>query len=421
MIYLDNAATTFPKPRSVLQAVARAMMFYGANPGRSAHRASLRAAQEVWLCREALAGLLGAPDPARMIFCLNCTDALNMAIQGSLRPGMHVITTALEHNSVLRQLAPLNSAGIIRFTILQPDESGIVTAQQFAEAMAGSDTSKEQYGQNAQAAMTSPQFALPINLLQPLSEVRASLPDTLVICTHASNVTGAIQPVCEIGALCRARGARFILDAAQTAGIIPLDLAHTGCDLAALPGHKGLYGPMGTGVLYIADGANIEPLRKGGTGSSSQSIYQPGDLPECMESGTLNLPGIAGLRAGVDFVRKNGGELREREQALSLRLLRGLAQIPGVRMLGPKQAGCRVGVISFNIGDIPSTEVADALDSGDMHIAVRAGLHCAPLVHEHCGTLRQGAVRISLGAFNTESDVDAALDALEKLAVCKML
>lgn len=416
MIYLDNAATTFPKPRTVPQAVARAMMFYGANPGRSAHRASLRAAQETWLCREALSELLGAPNPARMIFCLNCTDALNMAIQGSLRPGMHVITTALEHNSVLRQLAPLNSAGIIRLTILHPDESGIVTAKQFAEAMESNDTSKE-HVQSAQSAAASPQFTLPINFLQQLSEGRASLPDTLVICTHASNVTGAIQPVCEIGALCRAHGARFILDAAQTAGIIPIDLAHIGCDLAALPGHKGLYGPMGTGVLYIADGANIEPLRKGGTGSSSQSIYQPGDMPECMESGTLNLPGIAGLRAGVEFVRKNGGELREREQALSLRLIRGLGQIPGMRILSPTHTSSRVGVISFNIGDIPSTEVADALEAGDMHIAVRAGLHCAPLAHEHCGTLQQGAVRISLGAFNTESDVDAALDALEKLAV----
>ena len=352
------------------------MLFFGANPGRSAHSLSLRAAREVWSCRERLAELLSAPDPARIVFCLNCTDALNIAVQGSLRPGMHVITTALEHNSVLRQLAHLNSSGAIRLTILQPGSDGTVAAAQFERAIS---------------------------------------PDTsLVICTHASNVTGAIQPVVEIGALCRARGVRFVLDAAQTAGIIPVNVKAIGCDLAAMPGHKGLYGPMGTGALYIADGVDVQPLRRGGTGSSSQNVYQPDEMPERLESGTLNLPGIAGLRAGIEFVMQRGDATRKSERVLMEKLLFGLKTIPNARILGPQSAAGRVGVVSFNIGSMPSTDIADALNSRG--IAVRAGLHCAPLAHEHYGTLEQGAVRVSLGAFNTEAEIDNLLNALRKIA-----
>lgn len=380
MIYLDNAATTFPKPRGVPEAVNRALTQFGANPGRSAHRLSLRAAHEVWRCRERLAAFFNAPDPARIAFCLNCTDALNMAIQGSLRPGMHVITTALEHNSVLRQLAPLRRAGDISLTILPPDESGTVSAARFAQAM--------------------------------------TRETGLVICTHASNVTGAIQPVGEIAALCRARGVRFVVDMAQTAGLLPIDLQAIGCDLAALPGHKGLYGPMGTGALCVAPGVELRPLRRGGTGSSSQSVYQPDELPDSLESGTLNLPGIAGLDAGIAFIAGHAAEVRGVERELLSRLLEGLAGL-GARILGPQDVNGRVGVVSFNLGSTPSTDIADALSGDDDSgcIAVRAGLHCAPLAHEHYGTLEQGAVRISLGAFNTLQDVEAALRALERFAV----
>lgn len=379
MIYLDNAATTFPKPSATVEAFARAMLLYGANPGRSAHSLSLRAAREVWACREKLAALIGAPDPARIVFCLNCTDALNMAIRGSIRPGMHVITTSLEHNSVLRQLAPLRRSGRIELTILQPGPDGAVSASQFEQAF-------------------TPRTSL-------------------VVCTHASNVTGAIQPVAQIGALCRRMGVRFVLDAAQTAGLIDVSAPGMCCDLIAMPGHKGLYGPMGTGALYIGPGIELEPLRVGGTGSSSQSVYQPADLPERMESGTLNLPGIAGLSAGLDFVAEQGERIRLRERALMERLISGLKSMPGARILGPQTAALRAGVVSFNLGGASSTDVADALNSldagGARSIAVRAGLHCAPLAHEHYGTLEQGAVRISLGAFNVESDIDAALNALE--------
>ena len=380
MIYLDNAATTFPKPRGVPEAVNRALTQFGANPGRSAHRLSLRAAHEVWRCRERLAAFFNAPDTARIAFCLNCTDALNMAIQGSLRPGMHVITTALEHNSVLRQLAPLRRAGNISLTILPPDESGTVSAARFAQAMT------HETG--------------------------------LVICTHASNVTGAIQPVGEIAALCRVRGVRFVVDMAQTAGLLPIDLQAIGCDLAALPGHKGLYGPMGTGALCVAPGVELRPLRRGGTGSSSQSVYQPDELPDSLESGTLNLPGIAGLDAGIAFIAGHAAEVRGVERELLSRLLEGLAGL-GARILGPQDAEGRVGVVSFNLGSTPSTDIADALSGDDDSgcIAVRAGLHCAPLAHEHYGTLEQGAVRISLGAFNTLQDVEVALMALERFAV----
>lgn len=382
MIYLDNAATTFPKPRATVEAVARAMMLYGANPGRSAHRLSLRAAHEVWGCREKLARLIGASDPTHIIFCLNCTDALNMAIQGNIKPGMHVITTALEHNSVLRQLAPLKRSGNIELTILQPDQNGTVTVEQFEQAF-------------------TPQTGL-------------------VVCTHASNVTGAIQPVAGIGALCRKRGVRFVLDAAQTAGMLDINASAIGCDLIAMPGHKGLYGPMGTGVLYIRPGIEVTPLRLGGTGSSSQSVYQPSDLPERMESGTLNLPGITGLSAGLDFVIEQGALIRERERMLTAQLLDGLHRIPGARVLGPQTADARAGVVSFNIGALPSTDVADALntlsDNEAQCIAVRAGLHCAPLVHEYYGTLEQGAVRVSVGAFNNSADIETLLAALLDIA-----
>lgn len=382
MIYLDNAATTFPKPRATVEAVARAMLLYGANPGRSAHRLSLRAAQEVWACREKLARLIGAPDPTHIIFCLNCTDALNMAIRGSIKPGMRVVTTALEHNSVLRQLAPLKRTGEIELEILQPGPDGTVAPAQFQRA------------------------------LTPRAD--------LVVCTHASNLTGAIQPVAEIAALCRRAGARFVLDAAQTAGLLDIDATALGCDLIAMPGHKGLYGPMGTGALFIAEGVELEPLRVGGTGSSSQSVYQPADLPERMESGTLNLPGIAGLSAGLDFVASEGARIRARERALIEQLLRGLSGIPGVRVLGPQTAAARAGVVSFNLGALPSTDVADALGTLSTDearcIAVRAGLHCAPLAHEHYGTLEQGAVRVSVGAFNSQADIAAALDAIDDIA-----
>ena len=287
----------------------------------------------MWSCREAIGrNCLARADPARIIFCLNCTDALNIAVQGSLRPGMHVITTALEHNSVLRQLAHLNSSGAIRLTILQPGSDGTVAAAQFE---------------------------------------RAIPPDTSLVAarTHASNVTGAIQPIVEIGALCRARGVRFVLDAAQTVGIIPVNVKAIGCDLAAMPGHKGLYGPMGTGALYIADGVDVQPLRRGGTGSSSQSVYQPDEMPERLESGTLNLPGIAGLRAGIEFVMQRGDAARNSECVLMEKLLFGLKTIPNARILGPQSAAGRVGVVSFNIGSMPSTDVADALNSRG--IAVR--------------------------------------------------
>ncbi len=370
MIYLDNAATTFPKPRATVEAVARAMMLYGANPGRSAHRLSLRAAHEVWACREKLARLIGASDPTHIIFCLNCTDALNMAIQGSIKPGMHVITTALEHNSVLRQLAPLKRSGNIELTILQPDQNGTVTVEQFEQAF-------------------TPQTGL-------------------VVCTHASNVTGAIQPVAGIGALCRKRGVRFVLDAAQTAGMLDINASAIGCDLIAMPGHKGLLGPQGTGLLLC--GRDPEPLMQGGTGSISAEQDMPDFLPDRGEAGTVNVPGICGLAAGLSHIRRVGiSSIAVREERETARAAGGLRRLGVPVFTGPHQAG----VLSFLPPDGDCEKAAQ--DFAARGVALRAGLHCAPTAHESAGTLQTGTLRASFGPDASPEQTRGILQAASRL------
>ena len=263
-IYFDNAATSHPKPYCVVQAVKRALTEANANPGRSGHRAAIEAGRIVLDCRERLAALLGAGDPMRIVHCFNCTDALNLAIKGSLHPGDHVIASQLEHNSVLRPLGALAARGRIALTLVPPRPDGFVD---------------------------------PDDILGALTADTA-----LIVCTHASNVTGAIQPVAAIGRLARERGIRYLIDGAQALGAMPVDVNALGCDLYAFPGHKSLLGPQGTGGLYIAPDTDLTPLREGGTGTGSESILQPGELPERYESGTVNLPGIAGLSAGCEWV-----------------------------------------------------------------------------------------------------------------------
>ena len=375
-IYLDNAATSHPKPPAVLDAVARAMTDYNANPGRSGHRAALEAARAVLQTREQLAALMTAPDPLGIVHCFNCTDALNLAIKGSLRAGDHVIATQLEHNSVLRPLAGLAARGRIELTLLPPRPDGFIDPEDVRAALTG----------------------------------RTSL----IVCAHASNVTGAIQPVAAIGQVARHAGVRFLVDGAQTLGALPVDVQALGCDLYAFPGHKSLLGPQGTGGLFIAPGVDLIPQREGGTGSSSDSLLQPEELPERYESGTLNLPGIAGLGAGCAHVKKRLSQIMMHERELCRALYEGLAAMPGATLYSPAGEADRAGIVSFNVADLTSAQVADALARRD--IAVRGGLHCAPGAHRFLGTLRRGAVRASVGHANTFEEIDAFLAAVTEIA-----
>lgn len=377
MIYLDNAATSHPKPAVVVDAVLDALTAHNANPGRSGHARALAAARIVLESRERLASLLGAGDPMSIIHCFNCTDALNLGIKGVLRLGDHVITSVAEHNSVLRVLTELRERRQIELTLIPTDAEGVLEPGAIRSAL----TSRTR----------------------------------LVVLTQASNVSGALQPVQEVGALCAREGLFFLVDGAQLLGSMPVNVEAMGCHLYAFPGHKGLLGPQGTGGLYIKPGLTLNTIREGGTGASSDSMRQNADGPERYESGTLNLPGIAGLSAGTQYVSKRLMEIAERERSLTEHLLRGLLETPGALVYGPREAKRRAGLVSFNLQDYPSGPVADALDR--MGFAVRGGLHCAPGVHTMQGTLKRGAVRASVGHANTHAEIDRFLAAVRKISL----
>lgn len=374
-IYFDNAATSHPKPEGVIRAVQRALTEFNANPGRSGHRAALAAGRVVLETRERLAALLGAEDAMSVVHCFNCTDALNLAIKGSLRRGDHVVATQLEHNSVLRPLCALAARGRIALTLVPPRPDGFIDPDDIRDALTGGTA--------------------------------------LIVCTHASNVTGAIQPVAAIGQLARARGIRYLIDGAQALGAMPVDVKALGCDLYAFPGHKSLLGPQGTGGLYIAPGIVLNPLREGGTGTGSDSMLQPPETPERYESGTVNLPGIAGLGEGCARVSQTLSQIMIRERELTQALYEGLAELPGVTLYSPAQESARAGIVCFNVGDLPSSQVADALSRRD--IAVRGGLHCAPGAHRFLGTLERGAVRASVGHANTFEEAERFLGAVREM------
>ena len=374
-IYFDNAATSHPKPYCVVQAVKRALTEANANPGRSGHRAAIEAGRIVLDCRERLATLLGAGDAMRVVHCFNCTDALNLAIKGSLHVGDHVVATCLEHNSVLRVLYALAQRGRITLTLVSPGPDGFVDPEDVRSAL-------------------TPATAL-------------------IVCTHASNVTGAIQPVAAIGQVAKAAGVRYLIDGAQALGGMPVDVKALGCDLYAFPGHKSLLGPQGTGGLYIAPGIRLNPLREGGTGTDSHSLLQPETLPERYESGTVNLPGIAGLAAGCEYVASRLSQIMMQERELTQALYEGLNAMEGVTLYSPAQEAGRAGIVCFNVGDLPSAQAADALARRD--IAVRGGLHCAPEAHRFLGTLRRGAVRASIGHANTFEEVERYVQAVRAL------
>lgn len=366
VIYLDNAATTFPKPVTVACAVSDTLLYAGGNPGRAGHRLSLAAGHTVDKARRALAALLQVDDESLISFGLNGTDMLNAAIWGVCEKGFEVATTIWEHNSVLRPLNALKARGVI----------SLRTAATVEKAM--------------------------------------TRHTKLVVVSHASNVTGLVQPIESIAALCQMRGAMLLVDAAQTAGVLPVYPTRWGIDMVAMPGHKGLYGPQGTGALYVREGLDLRPFKQGGTGTSSGSVVQPLERPERYESGTMNTPGLAGLAAGIEYVLPRRAAIYAHEMLLTRRLLTGLGRIKGVNIYGGDKAVERVGTVAFNIGGLSSGEVADALNESG--ICVRGGLHCAPLAHVALGTPKRGAVRASVGAFNTMMDVEALLQAVAQLA-----
>ena len=378
MIYLDNAATSWPKPEGVIEAMEEYLREYGASPGRGGHRLSIAAGQVVTETRELLAQLINAEDPAHIVFTANGTGALNQAIKGSLSPGDHVITSSMEHNSVVRPLKALEEWGI--------------------------ETSKVSCNKDGTF---------------PLAELEGVIKENtrLIVLTHASNVTGTIMPVAEVGRIARRHNLLFLVDAAQSLGTLPVDVQEMGIDLLAFPGHKGLFGPSGTGGLYIRPGVELRPLCEGGTGSQSASLRQPDTLPDRYESGTLNAVGIAGLGAGVKFLLTEGiGRVREHEQKLVDRLLQGLNTIPGIVVYGVKDSAHQAPLVSFTVRNYDPAEVAVILDQV-FDIACRSGLHCAPEAHQTLGTLPQGGtVRLSPGYFNTEEDIDLALTAIEEIA-----
>lgn len=378
MIYLDNAATSYPKPEAVYEAMDECMRGYCANPGRSGHKLSLKAGRLILEAREAVAGLFHIQHSERVIFTHNATDSINLGLKGLLKRGDHVITTGMEHNSVLRPLKTLESAGI-ETTIAKCMETGELDPAAVEKEIRGNTR--------------------------------------LIVMTHASNVTGTILPVAAVGRIAGKRGVKLMVDAAQTAGVFDIDVQAMNIDLLAFPGHKGLFGPQGVGGLYIGPGVELFPLKEGGTGSSSESLLQPEILPDRYESGTPNTPGIAGLLAGLEFIKKTGmAAIREHEAALTQRLLAGLSRLDKVKCYGPKDMEKQAPVISINVGDAGSSEVSYLLDDG-FDIATRPGLHCAPMAHMTTNTLEQGTVRFSIGYFNNEKEIDLAVAAIEKITM----
>ncbi|HEY3365178.1 MAG TPA: aminotransferase class V-fold PLP-dependent enzyme [Symbiobacteriaceae bacterium] len=377
IIYLDNAASSWPKPGTVRDAVLYAMDAGGGNPGRSGHRLAVAAARRVGAAREALARLLGAPDPTCISFTPNVTEAINVAMLGLLQPGDHVVTTAVEHNAVMRPLRYLETRGV-RLTVVECGPDGLVDPDDVRRALAGGAR--------------------------------------LLVATHASNVLGTIQPVKELARTAHAAGALLLADAAQTAGALPIDVQALGVDLLGFTGHKGLLGPQGTGGLYVRPGLDLPPLLRGGTGSASESEVQPDFLPDRYEAGTPNVPGLSGLAAGAEYLLARGIErVRAHERVLVDRFLGGLATIPGVQVYGPLHPAGRVGLVSLNLRGVSPSALGQALEDG-YGILTRVGLHCAPAAHRTAGTYPEGSVRFSFSGLTPLEHVDAALAALEELA-----
>ena len=376
MIYLDNAATTMRKPQEVIDAVMLAMGSMG-NAGRGVNDASLSASRLIYDTRERLCRMFGGTDPRQVVFTCNSTESLNIAIRGLLNPGDHVITTMLEHNSVLRPLYDLEAKGT-SLTIIESDRSGNFDIEDMKKAVR---------------------------------------PETkMIVCTNGSNLTGNYVELKPIGEFARERGILFVVDASQTAGVFPINVEEMKIDVLCFTGHKGLLGPQGTGGMYVREGVNIRPLKAGGTGVQTYSKSQPVQMPTALEAGTLNGHGIAGLHAALGYIEEHGiGAIRKREQELMRRFYEGVKDIENVTVYGDFDTMDRCAIVTLNIGDYDSSEVSDELLTG-YGISTRSGGHCAPLMHKALGTVEQGAVRFSFSHYNTDEEVDAAVKAVRELA-----
>lgn len=376
MIYLDNAATTMRKPQQVIDAVVTAMTSMG-NAGRGANEASLSAARIIYDTRDKLAKLFGAENARRIAFTSNSTESLNIAIKGLLKSGDHVITTMLEHNSVLRPLYEMEQMGV-KLTIVKSNESGMIDYADIERAI--TENTK------------------------------------LIICTNGSNLTGNYVDIKTIGEIAHKHGVLFAVDASQTAGVFPIDVQDMKIDILCFTGHKGLLGPQGTGGIYVREGVNLRPLKVGGSGVQTFNKSHPVEMPTALEAGTLNGHGIAGLHAALSYLEETGiDNIRKREQDLMWRFYEGVRDIPNVTVYGDFRTKERCAVVTLNIGDYDSSEVSDEL-LNVYGISTRPGGHCAPLMHEALGTVEQGAVRFSFSHYNTEEEIEIAINAIRELA-----
>jgi len=377
MIYFDNGATTYPKPKRVPKAVENAFYEYGANPGRSGHEMAMQTALKVYECRETAASLFHHTEVENVVFSLNCTHAINMALKGALRWGDHVIISDLEHNSVLRPVHCMAQRGAITYSVatVQSDDDETVAAFE--------------------------------SLIRPNTR--------MIACTHGSNVFGIRLPAEKIGALCRRHGLLFLLDAAQTAGIVDIDVDGWGVAFLCTAGHKSLYGPTGTGLLITPFGEALETIMEGGTGSYSAYYDMPPDMPDHLESGTVNTMGIVGLLEGMRFVEEKGVDaLYRHEMEITGLVYHALKSMPGVELYTPLVAGKSLPVLSFNVRGKSSEETTDLLS--EKGFALRGGLHCAPLAHKKMGTINMGTARISVGAFNTKEQAARLCDEIKKIS-----
>jgi cysteine desulfurase/selenocysteine lyase len=377
MIYFDNAATSFPKPNRVYDSIIGAMKEYGANPGRSGHKLALKLGREMFETRELIAKLFNIDSPMNIIFTFNCTESLNLGIKGILKRGDHVITTSMEHNSVLRPLMALKKEGI-ETTIVKGDLMGRIDPRDIEE-----------------------------NIKKNTK---------LIVTTHVSNLTGTIMPIEEIGKIAKKNGISYLVDAAQSAGVYDIDVEKMNIDMLAFPGHKGLLGPQGTGGLYIRDGLDIDELIEGGTGSISHLLEQPEIRPDKYESGTPNGPGIVGLGAGIRYILQEGIEnIRKHEEQLTQHFIEEVIKIEGVKVYGPLDIKQQGAVVPINIGLEDSSEISYILDE-NYNICVRPGLHCAPLSHKTIGTFEQGVVRFSFGPYNTHDEIELGIKAIREIS-----
>lgn len=375
MIYFDNAATTLHKPQQVIEAVTEAMTSFG-NAGRGVHHASLDASRSIFGTRAKLCDFFHGESPTQIVFTSNSTESLNIAIKGTLHPGDHIITTELEHNSVLRPLYELEAAGC-ELSFIKSDTNGTIDLQD----------------------------------IEPLIKENTKA----IVCTHGSNLTGNVVDIKSIGAVAKKHGLLFIVDASQTAGVFPIDVQEMNIDILCFTGHKGLLGPQGTGGMYVREGIFVQPLKVGGSGVQSYSKTHPVEMPTALEAGTLNGHGIAGLSAAIDYINEIGLEtIRKKEQALMMQFYNGIKDLPGIKIYGDFSTTERCAIVSINLGDYDSSEVSDELFMS-YDISTRPGAHCAPLMHKALGTTAQGAVRFSFAHSNTDEEVEKAICAIKEL------